>query len=72
MLHATFEFKNFSKALEFINTVWNIAEISDHHPDMSIHDYKYVTIQTTTHDSWNTLTDKDFAIVKLIESSYKR
>ena len=72
MLQATFEFKNFSKALEFVNTVWNIAEISNHHPDMYLHDYKYVSICSTTHDEWSIVTKKDEAIAKLIESSYRK
>jgi len=72
MLQATFEFKNFSKALEFVNLVWNIAEISNHHPDIYIHDYKFVSVCTTTHELWNIVGPKDEAIAKLIESSYKK
>lgn len=72
ILSATFEFQSFQKALDFVNQVGNIAEISNHHPDIKLHDYKYVTIETTTHDMWNTLTEKDYAIAKLIEASYKK
>jgi 4a-hydroxytetrahydrobiopterin dehydratase len=50
ILSATFEFQSFQKALDFVNQVGNIAEISNHHPDIKLHDYKYVTIETTTHD----------------------
>ncbi len=70
-LTAKFEFKNFNDALKFVNLVWNIAEISNHHPDILLHDYKYITITTTTHDRWNTLTDKDYAIAERIEASYR-
>lgn len=62
MLQATFE---------FVNIVWNIAEISNHHPDIYIHDYKFVSVCSTTHDQWDTVTSKDHAIAKLIEASYK-
>jgi 4a-hydroxytetrahydrobiopterin dehydratase len=72
MLQATFEFKNFKWALDFVNVVWNIAEISNHHPDIYIHDYKYVSICSTTHDEWSKVSPKDHAIAKLIESSYKK
>jgi 4a-hydroxytetrahydrobiopterin dehydratase len=65
-----FEFKNFVQALDFVNLVWNIAEMSKHHPDILIHDYKFVTITSTTHDTWNTITDKDLNLVKQIESFY--
>ena len=70
-LTGKFEFKNFPGALKFVNLVWNIAEISDHHPDMLLHDYRFVTITTTTHDAWNTLTEKDYAIAERIEASYR-
>lgn len=72
ILSATFEFQSFQKALDFVNQVGNIAEISNHHPDIKLHDYKYVTIKTTTHDLWSTLTEKDYTIAKLIEASYKK
>lgn len=71
-LKASFEFKNFAQALAFVNQVGNIAEISNHHPGIKLHNYKYVTIETTTHDSGNMLTNKDFAIAELIEKSYKK
>lgn len=71
-LEASFEFKNFSDALKFVNLVWNIAEITNHHPDIKIHDYKYVSISTTTHDAWNMITEKDIALAERIESSYKK
>lgn len=72
MLQASFEFRNFENALKFVNQVGNIAEISNHHPDIYLHDYKYVSICSTTHDAWWTVTSKDRAIAKLIESSYKK
>jgi 4a-hydroxytetrahydrobiopterin dehydratase len=72
MLLATFEFKNFSSAIGFVNQVGNIAETSNHHPDIYLHDYKFVSICTTTHDDGNTVTIKDTEIAKLIESNYKR
>lgn len=70
-LVATFIFGNFAEALKFVNTVGNIAEITAHHPDIFMHNYKLVTISTTTHDAGNTITDKDQALAKRIELSYK-
>ena len=72
MLIATFECKSFQEALHFVNQIGNIAEISNHHPHIQIHDYKMVTVETTTHDAANTITQKDYAIAKLIEASYKK
>lgn len=68
----SFEFANFQNALEFVNLVWNIAEISNHHPDIKLHDYKYVEIKTTTHDARNTITEKDNTLAQRIEDSYKK
>ena len=69
-LTAKFAFENFQEALKFINNIWNIAESSNHHPDILLHDYKYVTITTTTHDAGNKITQKDYTIAEKIESHY--
>lgn len=71
-LVAEFTFKNFIDALEFVNQVGNIAEIHNHHPDISLHDYKFVSISTTTHDAGNSITIKDTTIAEVIEKSYKK
>lgn len=57
-IHKTFEFEDFRKALNFVNKVGDIAERSQHHPDISIHDYNQVDITLTTHDKGE-VTDKD-------------
>jgi len=66
-LVGTFECTNFNEALSFVQRIGNVAEISNHHPDILLHDYKYVTVTTTTHDAGNSITEKDYAIAKLIE-----
>ncbi len=62
-----FIFDNFAKALAFVNKVGALAESADHHPDISIHDYKKVTITLTTH-SEGKVTDKDTSLAKKIDS----
>ncbi len=71
MLVGEFEFSHFWHALAFVNLVGNIAEISQHHPDISLYNYKYVRVSTTTHDLWNTLTEKDYTLAERIERGYK-
>lgn len=71
-LIADFECKNFESAIKFINQVANIAEISDHHPDILLYNYKYVKVTCTSYNNWSTITEKDYAIAKLIESSYRK
>jgi 4a-hydroxytetrahydrobiopterin dehydratase len=44
-----FTFKDFTEALNFVNKVGAIAQTEGHHPDINLHDYKKVTITTSTH-----------------------
>ena len=44
-----FEFKNFVKAVDFINRIADVAEYEDHHPDILLHDYKHVRVELMTH-----------------------
>lgn len=66
-LQKTFEFSNFAGALAFVNEVGAIAEQFQHHPDISMHDYKKVTISSTTHDTGNMVTDKDKELARAID-----
>lgn len=66
-LNKTFEFANFVEALAFVNKVGEIAEQMQHHPDIYMHDYKEVTISTTTHET-GTITDKDHALAEAINA----
>jgi 4a-hydroxytetrahydrobiopterin dehydratase len=65
-LTKTFTFNTFLEALSFVKKVGEIAEQMQHHPDIFIHDYKIVTISTTTHDS-GTITEKDYELAQKID-----
>ena len=65
-LSKRFSFKNFKEALDFVNKVGVLAENMQHHPDISLHDYKYVTISSTTHDAGG-ITDKDKQLTEMID-----
>jgi 4a-hydroxytetrahydrobiopterin dehydratase len=58
----TFEFKDFSAAMKFVNHVAELAEQAQHHPDVDIR-WNKVTLALTTHDAVG-LTEKDFALAK--------
>jgi 4a-hydroxytetrahydrobiopterin dehydratase len=58
----TFQFKDFPKAVKFVNAVAKIAEQAWHHPDIDIR-WNKVTLTLTTHDAGG-LTAKDFALAK--------
>jgi 4a-hydroxytetrahydrobiopterin dehydratase len=46
----TFHFKDFARSIDFVNAVAEMAEESDHHPDIDIR-YNKVTITLTTHSA---------------------
>ena len=57
-LKAVFKFKDFVTAFSFMTRVALIAEKMDHHPTWS-NVYNRVSIELTTHDAGNKITDKD-------------
>lgn len=67
-LKALFEFGDFLEAVDFVNQVADVAIQEEHHPDIFLHDYKNVTITTTTHDEGNTITQKDRDLADKIEA----
>ncbi len=66
-----FEFKDFVEAFAFLTQVALLAEKSDHHPTWS-NTYNRVTIELSTHDAGNIVTDKDYALAKQIDELLHR
>jgi 4a-hydroxytetrahydrobiopterin dehydratase len=60
-----FTFGNFKEALAFVNKVGQLAEQSDHHPDITIN-YNKVTLNLISHDA-GALTNRDFDLATHIE-----
>ncbi len=65
-IEKTFRFNNFKEALAFFNTVAQIAEEEDHHPDMGIKEWRNVTLSFTSHAA-NGLTENDFIMAAKVE-----
>lgn len=61
-----FTFADFTEAFAFMTRVALIAEKMDHHPFWT-NVYNKVTIELTTHDAGNTVTDKDRALAAAID-----
>jgi 4a-hydroxytetrahydrobiopterin dehydratase len=60
-LERTFELENFVEALAFVNSVGELAEAENHHPDITIH-YNRVTLRWWTHTAGGiTERDRDLA-----------
>ena len=62
----SFEFDEYHPAIEFVNTVAEIAEEAQHHPDISI-SYTNVILVLTTHSKGG-LTESDFEVAIRIDS----
>jgi 4a-hydroxytetrahydrobiopterin dehydratase len=64
-----FKFKDFLSALSFVNKVGELAEGMDHHPDILLHGYKFVTLTLTTHSAGG-LTRMDFDLAERIDKAF--
>lgn len=62
----TFKFQDFKEAFGFMTKVALVAEKMDHHPNWS-NVYNKVTIELSTHDADNMVTEKDRALAKAID-----
>jgi len=65
-LERTFEFDDFSSAIDFVNAVAEIAEEEDHHPDIDIR-WNKVHLALATHSAGG-LTDLDFQLAAKIDT----
>jgi 4a-hydroxytetrahydrobiopterin dehydratase len=60
-------FDDFPPALAFINQVGELAESTNHHPDI-YNSWNRVRLSLTTHDAGG-LTDRDFDLAKRIDET---
>ena len=58
--------QDFIEALELLNKIAVIAEATQHHPDLKIHNYRFLRIEVYTHDT-NSITLKDHELAKGID-----
>ena len=64
-IERTFEFDEFSEAIDFVNSVAEVAEDEEHHPDIDIR-YNKVRLGLVTHDAGG-LTAKDFDLAAAVD-----
>jgi 4a-hydroxytetrahydrobiopterin dehydratase len=60
----TFDCKDFSGSIAFVNAVAEVANRLDHHPDIAL-SWNEVAIRTTSHDV-KALTERDIALAQAI------
>lgn len=65
-LKRTFTFKDFVEAFGFMTRVAILAEKMNHHPSWS-NTWNKVTIELTSHDAGNVVTDRDKKLAKAID-----
>jgi 4a-hydroxytetrahydrobiopterin dehydratase len=58
--------QDFEEALALLNKIALIAESINHHPDMKIFSYKFLSIEVYTHDT-NSITAKDYELAEAID-----
>ncbi len=65
-LTKVFQRKDFKDSISFVNSIAEMAEKLNHHPELHIQ-YARVTVLLITHDK-NGVTGKDFLLAQQIES----
>ncbi len=58
---------DFKQAIAFVNSVAEVAEAANHHPDILVHGWNKVRLSVTTHDAGG-LTDADFRLAAKIDA----
>jgi len=62
----TFVFDDFVGALAFVQRVGELAELAQHHPDITV-SYNKVHLRLQTHDEGNVVTQKDVELAAEID-----
>ena len=65
-LMKTIKCQDFNHALALLNKIAVLAESMNHHPDMKIYNYRFLSIEIYTHDT-NSITQKDYDLSKQID-----
>jgi 4a-hydroxytetrahydrobiopterin dehydratase len=65
-IRRTFQFKDFTSAMEFVNKVARVANEANHHPDIDIR-WNKVMLALATHSEGG-LTQKDFDLARKIDA----
>jgi 4a-hydroxytetrahydrobiopterin dehydratase len=66
-LRQEFRFRNFSEAFAFLTRVAILAECQNHHPTIT-NTWNRVTLELTSHDAGNTVTERDRTLAASIDA----
>ena len=70
-LSKTFKLEDFRSSIKFINAIAELANATNHHPEIN-NIYDKVTINLSTHDAGNKVTDKDKRMAQKIDALWKQ
>jgi len=62
-----YKFGDFGATVRFFNQVAELAEAEGHHPDLNLHNYRYLRITLTTH-AVKGLSENDFILAAKIDA----
>jgi 4a-hydroxytetrahydrobiopterin dehydratase len=65
-INKEYTWRDFQKALDFVNKIGKLAEEQGHHPDIFLHNYKQVAITLYTHKIGG-LHENDFIMAAKID-----
>jgi 4a-hydroxytetrahydrobiopterin dehydratase len=65
-IEKTFRFANYHETISFVNAVAFIANVQDHHPDLSVH-YARCVVRFNTHDVQG-LSETDFECAAQVDA----
>ena len=68
-IYRIFMFADFNQAILFVNSLANLANEIDHHPDILLYDYKFVKVSFKSHDK-NKVTNDDYKSAHLVDKIY--
>ncbi|MEM8711974.1 MAG: 4a-hydroxytetrahydrobiopterin dehydratase [Planctomycetota bacterium] len=63
--------QDFKAALRLLNAIGEVAEDQNHHPDLAVSDYRFVTISLTTHDAGG-ITANDLVLARQADALANR
>lgn len=69
VLKSEFQFEDFKQAFAFMTKVAMVAESMDHHPCWT-NIYNKVTIELSTHDAGDIVTEKDHQLAREIDKLF--
>jgi len=64
-LVGNWKFDNFSQLREMVGKLCDLADELNHHPTVT-YGYNTLTVETTTHDAANTITEKDVELAQRV------